>query len=74
MKFKKKNIFCKICKSKNLTLVTNEIRETKKDVLRCNKCGIVFLRDFKNIIYDNKRGKYHSKIVNEKKKLQKNAC
>ncbi len=71
MKFKKKNIFCKICKSKNLTLLTNEIRETKKDVLRCNKCGIVFLKDFKNIKYENKRSKYHSKIVNEKKSYKK---
>ena len=47
---------CSLCKSNSIIKIHNHIREFKKDVLKCNKCEIVFLDDYNSINYTEDYG------------------
>lgn len=67
----KKTNYCKICKSKDLIIVSHEIRETKKKVIQCNKCEVAFLEKFKKIDYRKLNNPHKSKSTNEKNDYKK---
>jgi cyclopropane fatty-acyl-phospholipid synthase-like methyltransferase len=47
---------CIICGNGQFALISNEIREGEEEVLQCDECGFVFLKDFERVRYEEDYG------------------
>jgi len=57
---------CYLCKQDNISIIRRKLRyDIRKDVLKCNSCGLVFLRPGKNILdkfYSQDYRKHYSPV------------